>query len=800
MRTTSMGHACFAVRCFFVRGLVAIGCLWMVLVPPLGPTPASGGEITHRDGRKIEGKFVRVPQIAAEPVVDKEGSRPVVFIDDELRRVFIPWRLVDGVAEGAGEALERITLDQHIPGGGAPVAGVGTFIKVDPWDDWGRRTVKMNATGGPQDIIQGMVLITPYYTQVSAIRNFQWDMRIATSSIPIATLRKILTNHKVIEPKNLQSRSQLVRFYLQARRFKDAKDELENLIKDFPEAKETHKGILRDITQLGARTLLAEIEKWRSAGQYQRAFTALRKFPDDQVAGEVLQQVQKNLDDLRRLNDQLTAVKDQFQDHVKVVDNPRLQAQLLAIRDEILAELNFNTLDRMASYQQFSESKEMLAEQKVAFAISGWLLGSKSADDNLSVAISLHAVRGLVQEYCAEPTILNRNLILQKLMSQEGATVQSVSQILEHMKPPMITSPTQNGFYELEAAMPAGEAPTPYLVQLPPEYDPYRKYPAVVSLHGGRTSAMMQLEWWAGAEVKAADDKVGYRFGQAGRHGYIVIAPAWGMPHQDEYGFTQREHLAVLNSLRDACRRFSIDTDRVYLSGHSMGGDAAWDIALAHPDLFAGAIPIVARARKYVDMYRQNARYMPLYCVGGQLDGNHLQQNTLSFDHYMASGYPLTVVEYRGRGHEDFSDEIQNLFDWMGRYRRDFSPREFTCHTLRRWDNYFWWAEFKALPDKFMVEPETWPPKKGTRVVEITGTIGANNNISVRSGAKQTFISLSPEFVNFQKPVKVTVDGVAKSFNVAPNMQTLLEDARGRADRQHPFWATIEVNGPRRGE
>ena len=33
---------------------------------------------------------------------------------------------------------------------------------------------------------------------------------------------------------------------------------------------------------------------------------------------------------------------------------------------------------------------------------------------------------------------------------------------------------------------------------------------------------------------------------------------------------------------------------------------------------------------------------------------------------------PDTVVEFRGRGHDDFSDEILRLFDWMGRFRRDF--------------------------------------------------------------------------------------------------------------------------------
>ena len=104
--------------------------------------------------------------------------------------------------------------------------------------------------------------------------------------------------------------------------------------------------------------------------------------------------------------------------------------------------------------------------------------------------------------------------------------------------------------------------------------------------------------------------------GQAMRHGYIVLAVDWAKPAQLEYEYSAREHAAVLVSLRDACRRFSVDTDRVFLSGHSMGGDAAWDMGVAHPDQWAGVIPIVAVAEKYCLHYRNNASLVPFYVVG----------------------------------------------------------------------------------------------------------------------------------------------------------------------------------------
>ena len=76
-----------------------------------------------------------------------------------------------------------------------------------------------------------------------------------------------------------------------------------------------------------------------------------------------------------------------------------------------------------------------------------------------------------------------------------------------------------------------------------------------------------QVDWWAGE----LNDE-GRRVGQASRHGYIIISPVWSGPHQTSYEYSRAEHLAVLFSLRDACQRFSVDTDRVFLSGHSMGG------------------------------------------------------------------------------------------------------------------------------------------------------------------------------------------------------------------------------------
>ena len=344
-----------------------------------------------------------------------------------------------------------------------------------------------------------------------------------------------------------------------------------------------------------------------------------------------------------------------------------------------------------------------------------------------------------------------------------------------------------NGLLKLQTPGISEDPIITYYVQLPPEYDPYRRYPCVVTLNGAGTNALQQVDWWAGPHSA----KAGMRYGQATRHGYIVIAPVWTREHQREYEFTAREQAAVLYGLRDAIRRFSIDTDKVFLTGHSMGADAAWDIGLSHPDHFAGVIPIVARADKYITRYQENGRNLPMYFVCGEKDGDKWFVNATDWEKYLKYvGYDSMVVQYQGRGHEHFHDEIQNIFEWMNLHRRNFFPKKFEANVLRSWDRYFWFVEVDQMSDKSIVDPVQWPPPRGTLPTKIEGAILPNNGISADTSAGKITVWLSPEMINFTTSPFVVLKK-KRIMNPQPDLSVLLEDVRTRGDRQHPFWAKV---------
>jgi hypothetical protein len=370
-----------------------------------------------------------------------------------------------------------------------------------------------------------------------------------------------------------------------------------------------------------------------------------------------------------------------------------LTAQVAAIPDEnnrrlaenfaqeITHDVNEDAIGRLASFERLADDKALSAEQKVALAISGWLVGANQATDNFHVAVTLAQVRDKIRQYLREPLAANRPQIATELHDTESASVERVAQILKLMKPP-IDAPKDAergpGLYEFTVPGLTGKSDSRYFIQLPPEYDPLRHYPTIVTLADAGVAPQQMLDFWAGPVNK---EKGGERLGQASRYGYIVIAVDWQAPHQFTYDYTDREHHAVLGALRDACRRFAIDTDRVFLTGHGIGGDAAWDIALAHPDVWA-ACRSSLHVDRYVTRYWPNAKYTSWYFVGGELDGDKMAHNGVVLDRMMKPYCDTTVVEYLGRGYEPFGDEIQRLFDWMGRRRRTM-PKDIEYVTMR---------------------------------------------------------------------------------------------------------------------
>ena len=75
----------------------------------------------------------------------------------------------------------------------------------------------------------------------------------------------------------------------------------------------------------------------------------------------------------------------------------------------------------------------------------------------------------------------------------------------------------------------------------------------------------------------------------------------------------------VINVLKIVQKDLSIDSDRIFLMGHSMGGGGAMYLASSYPDIWSG-LACLAPAFQKQSTKLENAKHLPVYITTGDRD------------------------------------------------------------------------------------------------------------------------------------------------------------------------------------
>lgn len=761
--------------------------------------------ITFRNGLTVRGRYAEVASLNLNSFsaggAGGGQARPIWMIDDGIRRTYVHrGGMVKQDPIAIADLSRTIEFEVSEPLGSASVASIGQLFGVSPWDDYGRRRVDLRDEKGKRTTVhQGIESINGRYAIVKGLRadpGIKWDMRIATSSLSDATLNRIF--QKRLDQNNFDERIEVVQFFVEANRFAAAHAALIKVIKDFPGERELAE-LLISFTESQFSQLIDEAKFRALAGQPRFAESVLEKIPLAKVGRVTRLKVQDELVELRKPvedGQRLVAGLRQL-----IADmQPEGRAAVSAAVDEIEAGLSADTLSRLSDYARFVDSNEVPSGNKLALAIAGWILGSGSGEQNLKVALSLVEVRDLVREYIGVANAGRRAAILERLRTLEGAQPEYVEKLLPLIEPQLSFPPESAdqkipGMYRIGVDTdnyPIRDGSPSYSIQLPPEYNPLRSYPCIVALHTVAGRGDDEVDWWAGPYSEQQQTRIG----QASRQGYIVVSPNWTRQGQRHYEYTGREHHQVLAAVRDAMRRASIDSDRVFITGHGDGGTAAWDIALSNADLWAGLITIGATPDKTILHYDQNAIGLPVYFVMGAMDGNPLKSYGAELDDYMGYKHDAMVVMYRGRGREFFYEEQPYLFEWMGQpaHTRRATPDEIDSVTIREGDRTFWWVDLDEVLPTVAIDPVLWGQAKRLRAGEVSCRVGEGNKILVRKvPSERLTVRLRPDMgIDMNSRITIT-HRKTKAFEFDGNLDGMLEDVRRRADRKRPFWASVTL-------
>ena len=134
--------------------------------------------------------------------------------------------------------------------------------------------------------------------------------------------------------------------------------------------------------------------------------------------------------------------------------------------------------------------------------------------------------------------------------------------------------------------------------QLFPDYDTLRKYPLVIFLHGSGERGNdneAQLKW--GVNNFATDEMMKL-------HPAFVIAPqcpankGWSNFSNTNNGkmmlqpSPSKSMEMVIELIHELMKKLPVDTNRIYITGLSMGGFGTYDAMSRYPGLFAAAVPV----------------------------------------------------------------------------------------------------------------------------------------------------------------------------------------------------------------
>lgn len=770
--------------------------------------------VTLNNGLQYEGIAFSTDSLAGGQSSYKEfGIFNIRGIADGLRTVFISKNSIDAIGVSSRNEIE-IPIFQRTIQSGERFPGI-KFI--GPFNLKGHR--EFIVPWSPDDLVftQGITKIHPRFCELKILtgsdnpQNLQWVMYIGTGTVPTPVLRSVLRN-EIRNPNSPSDYLRIAELFLQADRYQDAKDEIEFIKQKFPELQDRLNDDLNRIRQVEARQVLREVRLRQGAGQHFTSHSLAKVFEKDRLSNEILAEFAELEAQYPQLLENLQSLRDKVNQTIlaaELVDDS-LVAAAKKLQIELETELNDANAPRLDAFFRLANDETLAPDRKLSLLISGWLLGSNFASENSAVASELFKIRDLVREYLTSNRAADRERILNQILAFETGNPEEITALIQQMIP--IHAPDlqeYNGFqpytFQVEIPRPLIEQDLPpykvrCLVHLPTEYNLYRKYPLLLALPGNNHSADQYIDLWCGDFSPRLNQRVGH----ASRNGYITVVVDWRFQGQTQFGSTAFEHQAVLTALRESLRKFSVDSDRVFIAGHGVGGDAALDIGLAHPEHWAGVIAVGGKTGKYHKFTWDNKHWpLPVYCVAGARDNETKSANADHWSRWVANRLLLdtTVVLYTGRGNEIFLEEVPETFKWMNAQRRRWPDRtefEIKISFIRPWENYFWFIEMHphSMPLDRMIFPEEGKeslPRNSTKPSLEAGYRVANN-FRIARGSKEFTVWLGPDFVNFEQPVEIRISGNSRHFKqrIRPSLRVLLEDVRQRADRERPFWARVD--------
>lgn len=210
-----------------------------------------------------------------------------------------------------------------------------------------------------------------------------------------------------------------------------------------------------------------------------------------------------------------------------------------------------------------------------------------------------------------------------------------------------------------------------YRLALPQHYSQRKVYPLVLWLHGGAGRGKDNLKQITGGNTSGSH--VWIRPENQSAHPCFVLAPQCpenGQWATDDPVRPSRQLQLALEVVAELQKRFSIDAERLYVTGQSLGGYGTWAVICEYTQMFAAAVPVCGGGD---ETQASKPARLPVWAFHGEKD------QAVSVEHSRkmiaairkAGGTPK-YTEYKDAGHVIWDQVFKepDLVAWMFEQRR----------------------------------------------------------------------------------------------------------------------------------
>ncbi len=195
-----------------------------------------------------------------------------------------------------------------------------------------------------------------------------------------------------------------------------------------------------------------------------------------------------------------------------------------------------------------------------------------------------------------------------------------------------------------------------YSIYLPEGYTESKKYPLIVALHGAGERGNGKDELWYVEKIGICKSvKLGLFDGEC-----IIFAPQCNHPY-----VWNQQVFALKELIDEIIAGYSVDENKVSVTGMSMGGFGTWEMALTYPEMFSAIAPVCGGGMAW----RVPAlKGMPIWAFHGDNDATVNISNSVEMVNAArnySSQVKFTVFTNVGHNSWDSAYLDTNVIDWL---------------------------------------------------------------------------------------------------------------------------------------